>query len=312
MRTLIAAALVLLVASSWPADAAENVKIGAYVMRLNDLNPTTQSFAVDLWIWTHSSAASELHPIQTLRLQNVRSVSADPVGETTQDGIRWGYREFAATVNQEWDVRHFPFDHHTLKVRIEETQWDTDTLQYVPDRAESGIDPRVKVQGWRIERVRVETHPIRYATRFGDPSPGARNSTWSEAWVLIDIRRDGLGIFAKTVLVAYIAFVLMMLSFLMDASLFSSRIGLLIGCLFASVVNMRGSESVLGRTDDFTLVDKIHLLVAIFIFVSATTGLITRRLEASRARTVDRWTAVISFVLFVAANAMLIATSMGS
>ena len=32
--------------------AAEQVKIGAYVMRLNDLNPSTASFSTDLWVWT--------------------------------------------------------------------------------------------------------------------------------------------------------------------------------------------------------------------------------------------------------------------
>jgi cytochrome bd-type quinol oxidase subunit 2 len=97
-----------------------------------------------------------------------------------------------------------------------------------------------------------------------------------------------------------------MLSFAMDASAFSSRISLLIGSLFATVVNMRASESILGRTDTFGLTDQIHLLVAFFIFVSAATALITKGMEAKRARRIDRWTALVSFVTFVLANAVLI------
>ena len=77
MRRFILAMVVLLAGAAY---GAEPVKIGAYVMRLNDLNPSTSSFAIDVWIWTLSRTASPLHPIQTLRLQDTRSVTADTPG----------------------------------------------------------------------------------------------------------------------------------------------------------------------------------------------------------------------------------------
>jgi hypothetical protein len=303
MRRCILATLILL---AGVAHAAEQVKIGAYLMRLNDLNPSTSSFSTDVWVWTLSSAASPLHPIQTLRLQDTKSVTADVPGEADQNGVRWGYREFAAVMNKDWDNRQFPFDHHTLAIRIAEVIDDINVLKYVPDGIGSHIDPRVKIPGWRITRVRLETHTIDYPTRFGDPDPRKSNSHWSEAWLLVDVRRNGLGIFFKIIMVAYIAFALVMLSFLMDAPVFSSRISMLVGCLFATVVNMRASESVIGRTDSFTLVDQIHLLVAFFIFVSAVLALAMRRTEAERAKRIDRWAAIASVAVFVIANAVLI------
>jgi len=306
MRRLFVVALLLVSASALAAP--EKVTIGAYVMRLNDLSASTDSFATDVWVWTLSHSASPLHPIQTLRLQGTKSVTADVPGEADGNGIRWGYREFAAVINKHWDTRHFPFDHHTLKIRIAETLYNADELQYVGDVKGSGIDPRVDVPGWHITDAHLETHTVRYPTGFGDPRPQP-NTLWSEAWLIINVRRNGFGIFIKIIMVAYICFALMMLSFLMDASLFSSRISLLVGSLFATVVNMRASESVIGRTDSFTLVDQIHLLVAFFIFVSASTALITRRMAEGRARKIDRWTALASVVLFLGANVVLIATS---
>ena len=303
MRRWIIAALIFLAGA---AHAAEKVKIGAYVMRLNDLNPSTASFATDVWVWTLSSAASPLHPIQTLRLQNTKSVTADTPGEADQNGIRWGYREFAAVMNKDWDTRYFPFDQHTLAIRIAETIYDLNALTYVPDGIGSHLDPRIRINGWRITGVRLQTHTIDYPTRFGDPDPRSSNSHWSEAWLLIDVRRNALGIFFKIIMVAYIAFALVILSFLMDAAVFSSRISMLVGCLFATVVNMRASESVIGRTDSFTLVDQIHLLVAFFIFVSAVLALVTRHTEAQRAKRIDRWAAISSIVVFVVANVALI------
>jgi len=309
LRRCILATLILLAGA---AHAAEQVKIGAYVMRLNDLNPSTSSFSTDVWVWTLSSAASPLHPIQTLRLQNTKSVTADVPGEADENGVRWGYREFAAVMNKDWDTRQFPFDHHTLAIRIDETIYDVDALKYVPDSTGSHIDPAMRIPGWRITGVRLETRTVDYTTRFGDPAAKKSNSQWSEAWVLIDVRRNGLGIFFKIIMVAYIAFALVMLSFLMDAPVFSSRISMLVGCLFATVVNMRASESVIGRTDSFTLVDQIHLLVALCIFVSAVVALATRRTEAERAKRIDRWAAIASLVVFVGANALLIGRAFGA
>jgi hypothetical protein len=306
MRRCLLATLIVLAAA---AHGAEKVKIGVFVMRLNDLTPSTTSFSTDVWVWTLSNAASPLHPIQTLRLQDTKSVTADVPGESDQNGVRWGYREFAAVMMKDWDTRHFPFDHHTLAIHIAETISDADTLTYVPDAAGSHVDPRVQIAGWRITGVRLETHTVDYPTRFGDPDPRTSNSRWAEAWLLIDVRRNGFGIFFKIIMVAYIAFALVMLSFLMDAPVFSSRISMLIGCLFATVVNMRASESVIGRTDSFTLVDQIHLLVAFFIFLSAVVALATRRTEAQLARRIDWWCAITSIVVFVFANAFLIARS---
>ena len=305
MRPTVIAVLLVLWVSALQA-AAEQVRIGVYVMRLNDFNPSAETFSTDVWTWTLSRAAAPLHPIQSLRLQDTKSVSPDVPGEASENGILWGYREFAAVMNKHWDTRHFPFDHHTLAIRVAETLYDADALVYVPDAADSKIDPRVNVPGWEITGTRLETHIIKYPTRFGDPRPGTSNTLWSEAWLLIDVRRNGLGIFTKIVMVAYIAFALMMLSFLMDASAFSSRISLLIGSLFGTVVNMRASESVIGRTDSFTLVDQIHLLVAFFIFVAALTALITRTMEAKRARRIDRRAAIVSGLTFLAVNAVLI------
>jgi hypothetical protein len=291
------------------AHAADQVKIGAYVTRLSELNPATDSFSTVVQIWTLSPAGSPMHPIQTLRLGEARSSTSTTPSEIADKGVLWGYREFAATMSQKLDMRHFPFDRHTLRIRIVEISWSAKYLVYLGDSAETRIDPRVAIPGWKITGCRIETHLVPYPTRFGNPGAASPTSTWAEAWILIDVRRNGMGVFAKIVLVAYISFALMMLSFLMDASLFSSRVSILVGSLFATVVNMRGAEGVLGRTDDFTLVDQIHLLVAFFILVSATTGLITRRMEPARARTIDRWTAGTSLALFLMANAVLIGTS---
>ncbi|WP_333235917.1 hypothetical protein [Microcoleus sp. AT13-A5] len=64
----------------------------------------------------------------------------------------------------------------------------------------------------------------------------------------------------------------------------SARTSLLGGCLFSALVNMRGSESVLGRTESLKLVDRIHI-VAVYIFAGALATVFFRlTAEAGQAK----------------------------
>jgi hypothetical protein len=67
-------------------------------------------------------------------------------------------------------------------------------------------------------------------------------------------------------------------------SLVSARTRLLVACLFSALVNMQGSESVMGRTESLTLVDRIHL-VAVYIFAGALATLFSQlTAEAGQAK----------------------------
>jgi hypothetical protein len=64
-----------------------------------------------------------------------------------------------------------------------------------------------------------------------------------------------------------------MLSFFYETrqpSLVSARTSLLVACLFSALVNMQDSESVMGRTESLTLLDRIHPQCYIFAGALAT------------------------------------------
>jgi hypothetical protein len=57
-----------------------------------------------------------------------------------------------------------------------------------------------------------------------------------------------------------------------------------VACLFSALVNMHGCESVMGRTESLTLVDRIHL-VAVYIFAGAIATVFLRlTAEAGQAK----------------------------
>jgi nitrate reductase gamma subunit len=96
-------------------------------------------------------------------------------------------------------------------------------------------------------------------------------------------------------------------------TLFSARLGLLVGSLFATVVNLRSTEAVLGRTDDFTLVDKIHITISLYIFVAAVSALISRRLcdhdRVALSRRVDNISLLVTAAILIALNVVMISNA---
>ncbi|HWW61265.1 MAG TPA: hypothetical protein VN181_07855 [Thermoanaerobaculia bacterium] len=183
---------------------------------------------------------------------------------------------------------------------------EAEELAYDADRPDSGIDPRIRLSDWEITKFELVPMVVPYPSNFGDPLAKSRATNWAEAEARISIRRKGLGTFVKVTLVCYIAFALTMLSFAFEGSLFSSRISLLVGALFADVINMRGTESILGRSDDFTLIDQIHLTVAVCIVVGVAMAFRARKEENRR---LDKRAATIVFTLFIIVNAVLISVS---
>jgi hypothetical protein len=99
-------------------------------------------------------------------------------------------------------------------------------------------------------------------------------------------------------------------------TLFSTRMSVLVGALFATLVNMRATEGVLGRSADFTLVDLLHLTIAFYILIVAFVGFVTRRLaERDRkpaGQRLDNVTLVAGVASFLVVNAVLIIAAVRS
>lgn len=210
-------------------------------------------------------------------------------------------------------MERFPFDRHTLDIAVGETQHDARFLVYSSDAKDSGIAPEIQLTDWYISKRELVTRPYPYKSRFGDPSLAQPHSDWAEAHLITRITRRHRGTsFFKLTFTAYVAFALLLLSFLMESAIFSSRISLLIGSLFATVVNMRTSGAALGANADYTLVDKVHLLVIAFIVAGTAITVGTYYLERKQpriGRASDVAAAVLFAMVFVILNVFIVASA---
>jgi hypothetical protein len=228
----------------------------------------------------------------------------------------WDQKFFRAVIRYAWELREYPFDEHNFVIRFEEGLYDGETLVYVPDRVQSGIDLEAMGSRWTVGSFRFDAELRRSPTTYGDPTLDKPKSFSANGVVTVYAERRQTIIFFKLLIGAYVALLLAMLSYRIKTdqpTLFSARLGLLVGSLFATVVNLRSTEAVLGRTDDFTLVDKIHITISLYIFVAAVSALLSRRLcerdRAALSRRVDNVSLIVTAAILVALNVVMISNA---
>ena len=299
-------------AQSGTAPAA--CRVGAFLTTLHAFDPEADTFDADVWLWSVCPAGDH-RPLETMEFVNADNVA---VLLDVVDSPSWASRKVQGTFRHDWDERNFPFDRHTLMIVLEEGDEDVRRFVYEPDTANTGIDPELQLPGWKIIDLDLRGSTTTYATTFGDPSlPEGGSSQYSRLTLAIDVARDDLSGFFKLTAVVYAAFVFSLATYIMHletTTAISPQVGILAGALFAAAVNLVTASGALGSASGLTLVDKIHVVVLVYILAAAVVSVVSRVLvergwaPAAIARLNYRAGAMAA-VSFVAVNALLIAVA---
>ena len=289
----------LVVFSCWlhqilPAQAEEitspkTCQIGVYLTSLQDLNPADKSFAANFWIWSVSPFETP-NPLESLKVIDSKEANRNYAEfsrtENLSDAFKpnknvfWAEQEISATLHYNWDTRNYPFDRHILQIPLEETQLDSSKFVHVPDFVSSGYQKDMDLEGWKIIDFKISQMNFPYKTRFGNPAIQKELSYRSRLVVSITIDRASKVSFFKLAIGVYAAVALSILALMLDED-FGDRMGIFVGTLFAVLVNMQAATSDLGSTNSVTLIDFIHIIAIIYIFITAILLVYTRFLSES-------------------------------
>jgi hypothetical protein len=291
-------------------DSPKVARVGAYLMSLYDLNPANNTFTADFWLWFVHQKSVDINPLKSIEPENARDFR--PSLETTEDhgAERYHAEKVRGVFNYGWNVANFPFDRHTLQIRLSEGQ--DESIVYVADSGNTGVDREVSAEGWHIEKVTMTTGTRHFDSNFGEPGESG-GSTYAQAVVSVTIARMALGLFWKLHAPVYIALLIGLVSFFMDTSkdgIFNGRISLLVGMIFAVVVNTQRVAATLGQSPAFTLPDKIHIVTLMALLCGIVGAMISRRLHVTNrgdyAVRLDRRMAAGVLVVYVAINVVMI------
>lgn len=288
------------------------VRVGAYVTSLYELNPNNNTFIADFWLWFVHHGKQDIKPLKTLELENARDFKTSLEVSEDHGDQRYQAAKFHGVFNHGWNAEKFPFDRHELRISMSEGQAESSTLTYATDGGNTGIDPQIKIEGWRVEKVVIRTGEHKYDTTFGVPGETG-GSTYASAVISIFIARDATGIFWKLMAAVYIAFIIGSVSFFMDPSkdsFFTGRLSLLAAMIFAVIINSSRVATSLGQNPSFTLADKIHILTLIFLLMATVASIISRKMHVSgkgaMALRLDRLMALVFFVAYSVINLTMI------
>lgn len=264
----------LVVASAQP----DTVNVGAYVISVHDINFRDKQYTMRFWLWFVYDNPDFDFSTQ-LDIPNAKSIDPPEIILDSLNGKAWAIMKMKATMKESWDVQDFPFDQQHLKVQIENTLFDDQSLVFKPDIKGSAFDKNEAIDGWQIVNFKVTQSTNDYETGFGDPAPERSLQYFSSFLIEMDIQRNAWGLFLKIFIGMYIAFLIAIISFTIHPSEFEPRFGLPVGGLFATVGNKYIIDSILPESSSFTLVDSLHTITFLGIFATLVVSAIALRVS---------------------------------
>lgn len=287
----------------------DTVRIGAYIISIHDINFQDKEYTMRFWLWAlYDNVAFDL--AKQLDIPNAKSIDEPQVIVDVVNGKTWQLMKIRATMKQNWKVANYPFDKQHLVVHIENTIFEKTRLVFVPDELGSTYDRELTIDGWKISNFEVKVGNNEYTTVFGDPSSDLLHSEYSSFNLVFDIERSGWGLFLKLFTGMYIAFMISMVSFMLHPKEVEPRFGLPVGGLFAAVGNKYIIDSLLPESNTFTLVDSLHSITFLTIFVILVVSAIVLKFHnkgfEARGQKLNNYSAGVVLVLFIFVNLILV------
>jgi hypothetical protein len=232
------------------------------------------------------------------KIENKSSVVEKKIGDVSYATVR-----VSATMSETWDLARFPFDSHSITVKIEDSSLSAKDLVFVADKSNSGLGDEIDMAGWTASNFVTDVQTKVYRTNYGDVSlPTNASSEYSRFMFSVDIERRSQGSAIKLLSTVLLATAVAFVAFLVKPSDLDARFGMGIGSLFAVTASAFISASLVPDSGEMTLADKMHMIALAFIFGTLLLSALCLKLEVSRRRElafrIDRIAVVVLPLLF--------------
>lgn len=287
----------------------DTVKVGLYITSIHDIDFKQKEFTITFWLWLKYKNR-DFNFQDNLEVPNAKTVQRDFFTiDSSGDKVSM-LMKMQCVMKDSWRITNFPFDQQKLRVSIENSQFDSRYLVFLPDTAGEHYDKRFTLRGWNIDSCIITAGNRVYETAFGDESLTEQKTEYSAFRVRLSITRSADGLFWKMFLGMYIAFLISFMCFFIHADGMDSRFGLSVGSIFAVIGNKYIIEASLPETASFTLVDMLHGVTLFFILLMIAANAYSLRLvkrdKIQKAIRFDNITAIIMLAVYLVLNAWLI------
>ena len=292
----------------------DTIRTGIYLKSLYDFNSSAFSYDVDLWMWFKYDRDT-LKPLSSVEISNAKKYEFTSTSIEYRDSNFWASQNCKATINQDWDLKHYPFDRQKLEVILEESEHDVRKVVLIADNNKFEYNNAIDIKGWKVDSTTIKSGVSHYKSDFGDPTLHGE-SEYSKVYYTIFLSRDSWALFLKLFTGCYVAFFVSFLVFFIKPSYVDPRFGLSIGGLFAAVGNKYVVDSNMPESISFTLIDKIHDITFIFILATILLSIISLNMsdreKIKEQIRFDKNSAFFVLIAYLALNILLITNACNS
>lgn len=293
----------------------DTVRVGIYITSIHDIDFKKKEYSITFWLWLKYKN-KDFDFLSNLEIPQAKSFEKSFSLVDSADEEIYMQMKLECLMKDSWRIANFPFDRQRLRVAIENSQFDSRYLVFVPDTVGAHFDPRFTLRGWSIDSCLISAGTKIYETGFGDESLARPRTEYSTFRTILSIKREAGGLFWKMFLGMYIAFLISFICFYIHSDGMDSRFGLSVGSLFAVVGNKYIIDSSLPESSSFTLVDTLHgitLLYIVFIVAANAYSLrLIKRDQIKKAIRMDNMLAVLVFISYLLLNIWFIWNAMNS
>jgi hypothetical protein len=283
----------------------DTVKVGIYITSIHNIDFKQKEYTVNFWLWLKYKN-KDFDFSQNLEIPQAKTVDKSFTVVDSSNNQVFLEMKLQCVMKDSWRIGNFPFDRQNLRLAIENSQYDSRYLVFVPDTVGKHYDPRFTLSGWKIDSCILSTGIRPYETAFGDETVPTPHTEYGTFRVRLVTTRDAGGLFWKMFLGMYIAFLIAYICFYIHADGIDSRFGLSVGALFAVIGNKYIIDSALPESSSFTLVDTLHGITLLFIVLVISSTAITLKLvkeeKRKQADRFDFFAAQVLLLLYLASN----------
>ncbi|MEI6690061.1 MAG: hypothetical protein WCN97_11990 [Thermoleophilia bacterium] len=250
----------------------KDVLIGAYIDNIQNVDPQTNSFLADLYVWMRWTN-KDLQPWKSMEFTNLyeawqlMSWPSQDAPVRQPDGSWYYLTRFQGAFNSILSLRDYPFGTQQLEIEIEDMNSESHALRYVSDTTSVAISPEVSLPGFDIGEPKMAISEIDYATDFGSLD-NTKDNVYSRATITTPVTHHIATNTFKYLVPIVLVMIAAGLIFLIPPGLVEGRIGLAITALLTLVAMQWTSTDRLPINSYLSLLDVLYLLSLTFILAS--------------------------------------------
>jgi len=295
-------------------DRPKQIEIGIYVINIDNINSAEQSYKAIValgmkWkdptlICTLPEDKDKIRKFSIKEIWNPSMVIINMKSAVTQFGEKvWVdcrgnvkydtifYGDFLTTAN----IKEFPFDQRLLKIELLSTEYETNELQFVNDKKNTGRDEQFSIADWDIGKI-----PITESTVYHF-KPGNRGLA-SFIYKLTAKRNYQFflwKIIAPLVMIVFMSWAV----FWIPPSQLGPQIGLSVTSMLTLIAYRFAIGNIVPNVDYLTRFDKFVFGSTLLVFLALIEAVITGSLSFSKndelASSIDRYSRMLFPLVFI-------------